>query len=192
MGKPSDTADSPAALPAPSTSNLSAAQKLAALPASSLEAQKVWSANPAESFILLSESQIHPPPRPVPTQNQQQQQSPLSLTLQLHHLLSSRTPLSHPLCTDCTTLLQGLLQKQLEEVQRERDGYIAFEREAAQASQGTPAELAALERELAKLEADEALAKQELKDKEAELVRVRAEEDALQQEDRDLERQENE
>lgn len=163
---------------------------LAALPASSLEAQKAWSANPAESFILLSESQIHPPIA-VP-EIQQQQQSPLSLTLQLHHLLSSRTPLSHPLCTDCTTLLQGLLQKQLEEVQKERDAYIAFERDVAQTSQGSPEELAALEQELAELEEEEGRAKQELRDREADLKRAIADEDRLKREDSELEKSEEE
>jgi beclin 1 len=42
--------------------------------------------------------------------------------------LSSRTPIDHPLCTECTTLLQSELQKELEELSRERDAYIAFER----------------------------------------------------------------
>jgi beclin 1 len=116
----------------------------------------------------------------------------LSLTLQLHHLLSSRTPLSHPLCIDCTTLLQSLLQKQLEEVQKERDAYIAFERDVAQTSQGSPEELLALEKELAELETEEARAKQELRDGEADLKQAEAEEESLKQEDEELEKSEKE
>lgn len=51
-----------------------------------------------------------------------------TLTANLHAILSSRTPISHPLCTECTTLLQAELQKELEELSRERDAYIEFQR----------------------------------------------------------------
>ena len=51
-----------------------------------------------------------------------------TLTANLHAILSSRTPISHPLCTECTTLLQVELQKELEELSRERDAYIEFQR----------------------------------------------------------------
>lgn len=53
----------------------------------------------------------------------------LHSTLRLFTLLSSRTELDHPICSDCTNVLLESLEKQLEETKRERDGYIAFERE---------------------------------------------------------------
>jgi beclin 1 len=45
----------------------------------------------------------------------------------LHRLISSKTPISHPICVECITLLQSELQTELDELQKERDAYIAFE-----------------------------------------------------------------
>jgi beclin len=43
--------------------------------------------------------------------------------------MSSRTDIDHPLCAECTHILLSNLERQLEETKRERDGYLAFERE---------------------------------------------------------------
>jgi beclin 1 len=53
--------------------------------------------------------------------------SSTELAQNLHHLISSKTPISHPICVECITLLQAELQTELDELQRERDAYIAFE-----------------------------------------------------------------
>lgn len=50
------------------------------------------------------------------------------MTASLLSLLTSRTPNDHPLCADCAKALQDTLQSRLEDVQRERDAYISFER----------------------------------------------------------------
>ncbi|KAI5453591.1 Vacuolar protein sorting-associated protein atg6 [Naganishia albida] len=101
--------------------------------------------HPAESFVLLSQSQIAPPAphdtvpgihrskttlgigsasrptKPAPSGKQ-------NMTASLLSLLTSRTPNDHPLCADCAKALQDTLQSRLEDVQRERDAYISFER----------------------------------------------------------------
>lgn len=48
--------------------------------------------------------------------------------MSLLSLLTSRTPNDHPLCSDCAKSLQDQLQSRLEDIQRERDAYISFER----------------------------------------------------------------
>lgn len=53
----------------------------------------------------------------------------LHATMRLFTLLSSRSELDHPLCADCTNTLIENLERKLEETKRERDGYLAFERE---------------------------------------------------------------
>ena len=47
----------------------------------------------------------------------------------LLYSLSSSTGIDHPLCSSCASVLQRILQDKLEDVQRERDAYISFERE---------------------------------------------------------------
>lgn len=127
---------------------------------------------------------------PSSPQLQQQQQvmastsTPLSdhlrSTTRLFRLLSDRTDIDHPLCAECTDVLLSAIQKQLDETKRERDGYLAFERDIKKdKSAGTlPMRSAALARE-------ESAAAEELRDAEREVARL-AEELA------DLERQERE
>jgi beclin 1 len=47
----------------------------------------------------------------------------------LLYALSSSTGIDHPLCSSCASVLQRILQDKLEDVQKERDAYISFERE---------------------------------------------------------------
>ncbi|KAJ9091408.1 hypothetical protein QFC19_009118 [Naganishia cerealis] len=118
--------------------------------------------HPAESFVLLSQSQIGPSVS-LPLKSSKEASSttalpgihrstttlglqpasrsanaPVSspktsttkqnLTASLLSLLTSRTPNDHPLCADCAKALQDSLQSRLEDIQRERDAYISFER----------------------------------------------------------------
>ncbi|KAF5380616.1 hypothetical protein D9615_004636 [Tricholomella constricta] len=114
---------------------------------------------PNESFVLLQDSVIRDIPSPIPspirskkgslkarhypaksvdTQEATQFEpdhdpSPLShhlrSTARLFNILSTRTDIDHPLCAECTQILISTLQRQLDETKRERDGYIAFEKE---------------------------------------------------------------
>lgn len=125
-------------------------QRAAALPSSLL---------PNESFVLLQDSVINSIPSPIPSPTRAKKESiksrnnsvkppdiqvpksfepdnhpsPLShhlrSTARLFNLLSTRTDIDHPLCAECTQILLNTLQRQLDETKRERDGYIAFEKE---------------------------------------------------------------
>ncbi|KDR75148.1 hypothetical protein GALMADRAFT_249077 [Galerina marginata CBS 339.88] len=100
--------------------------------------------------------------------------SPLShhlrSTARLFNLLSTRTEIDHPLCAECTQILLTNLQKKLDETKKERDGYIAFEKEVRKEkereSHGLSKEDA--ERKIQKLKQEEALAMEQLKEAERE------------------------
>ncbi|KAL0252559.1 hypothetical protein I308_101951 [Cryptococcus tetragattii IND107] len=132
---------SPSTSSSPSTS-LDLKHKLSDLPPFTREAAKIWrDANDpplsgdssiqtglrsvAESFILLSDSALHPTPSKVPGKSLPPHD--LDLSTQLHQILSSNTPVSHPLCTECTALLTAEFQRMAEELGKERDAYIRFE-----------------------------------------------------------------
>ncbi|KAG1746288.1 APG6-domain-containing protein [Suillus occidentalis] len=53
----------------------------------------------------------------------------LRSTMRLFNVLSTRSDIDHPLCAECTQILLSSLQRQLDETKKERDGYIAFEKE---------------------------------------------------------------
>ncbi|PCH43377.1 APG6-domain-containing protein [Wolfiporia cocos MD-104 SS10] len=76
---------------------------------------------PAAPPAAVQEEPHHPNPSPLSHH--------LRSTLRLFNLLSSRTDLDHPLCAECTDILLTNLTRQLEETKKERDGYIAFEKE---------------------------------------------------------------
>ena len=132
-------------------------------------------------------------------------------------MLSSRTSISHPLCTECTSLLQSELQKQLEELGRERDAYIAFERGITRNRdllrkgrrpkdpdveddsdlgeydiEGTDAEWEQLIRRKKELAKEEEGLIKELEQYEKELEEVKREEEQVKEQEAELERQENE
>ncbi|KAG8931330.1 autophagy protein 6 [Tulasnella sp. 419] len=129
-----------------------------------------------------------PPPRAPPHK--------LSSALRLFTLLSSRTELDHPLCAECTHVLLDQLQKQLEETKKERDGYIAFERDIkrqkeAIAAQGSDAEEKAKKR-IEQLKIEESKAIEELRAAEQEKNELEAELADLQKEEKGLEEEESE
>lgn len=104
--------------------------------------------------------------------------SPLShhlrSTARLFNLLSTCTDIDHPLCAECTQILLTNLQRQLDETKKERDGYIAFEKEVRKErdreSQGLSKEEA--ERKIEKLKQEEALAVEQLKEAEREREQI--------------------
>ena len=165
---------------------------------------------PNESFVLLQDSVIHNKPSPTPPHTRvkgksAQAQSPssqvpeppeqsedtelpnpsplshrLRSTARLFNLLSSRTDTDHPLCAECTQTLLSTLQRQLDETKKERDGYLAYEkelrREKERENQGSSKEDA--EKKIEKLKLDERQVVEQLK--EAEREREQLEEDLKQ------------
>ncbi|KAJ7262219.1 beclin 1 protein [Mycena haematopus] len=169
---------------------------------------------PNESFVLLQDSIVRSIPSPVPSPKRsstsrtasakaqpppeptQPNPSPLShhlrSTVRLFNLLSARTDIDHPLCAECTQILLASLQRQLDETKRERDGYIAFEKEVRKErerdGQGMSKEEA--EKKIEKLKLDERLAIEQLKVAEQERVQLDEELSALEEEEKALEEEE--
>jgi beclin 1 len=122
--------------------------------------------------------------------------SPLShhlrSTTRLFNLLSTRTEIDHPLCAECTQILLSTLQRQLDETKKERDGYIAFEKEVRKErereSQGLSKEDA--EKKIEKLKQEEALAVEQLKEAEKERSQLDLELQQLELSERALEQEE--
>ncbi|OAD80375.1 hypothetical protein PHYBLDRAFT_105061, partial [Phycomyces blakesleeanus NRRL 1555(-)] len=98
------------------------------------------------SFVVLSRSQATPPnqtstsgqpllqPQTVPATDEKQWQTQrnnnlthrLRVAKRLFDLMSSKSSVDHPMCHECTDMLLESLEKQLEDVGRERDYYIDF------------------------------------------------------------------
>ncbi|CAE6479825.1 unnamed protein product [Rhizoctonia solani] len=114
----------------------------------------------------------------------------LAQTLKLYTLLSNRTDIDHPLCTDCTSVMISTLTKQLEETKRERDGYIAFERDVRNNS-GT-GDLKEMETRIEELKLEEKDVLDELLDAEREKARLDRELEELEREEKELEEKEAE
>ncbi len=139
------------------------------------------------------------PPAPAPEEPPHPNPSPLShhlrSSLRLFNLLSSRTDLDHPLCAECTHILLGTLTRQLEETKKERDGYIAFEKEVrkekereASAGGSKPEAEAKIER----LKDEERLAIEQLRAAERERQQFEEELKSLEREEKALEEEEAE
>lgn len=122
--------------------------------------------------------------------------SPLSHHLRsaarLFNLLSTRTEIDHPLCAECTQILLKTLNRQLEETKKERDGYIAFEKEIRKEkeTQGLTKEEA--ERRIERLKGDEKLAIDQLKEAEREREELDEELRLLELDEKALEAEETE
>ena len=101
--------------------------------------------NPAMSFVMLTDSQVVPPQHSpqkdadlvseenskqangIPSNAHKQNFShQLESTTRLFEILSSRSDIDHPICTECTDLLLSQLQDRLNAATKERDAYIAF------------------------------------------------------------------
>ncbi|TBU61632.1 APG6-domain-containing protein [Dichomitus squalens] len=146
------------------------------------------------------------PPAPAPEEpSPHPNPSPLShhlrSSLRLFNLLSSRTDLDHPLCAECTHILLGTLTRQLEETKKERDGYIAFEKEVRKEKERESAAgtgKAEVEGKIERLKDEERLAIEQLKaaererqQLEEELKNLEHEETALEEEEAEFWRQHN-
>jgi beclin 1 len=118
----------------------------------------------------------------------------LRSTIRLFNLLSTRTEIDHPLCAECTHIVLSSLQRQLDETKKERDGYLAFEKEVKKErerdSQGMSRD--ETEKKITKLEVDEKVAIENLKEAEREREKLDKEMKALEEEEQALEEEEAE
>ncbi|KAJ5347910.1 uncharacterized protein N7506_001163 [Penicillium brevicompactum] len=114
------------------------------------------------SFVMLTESQVAPPPSDVPSatrgkQNRTQVQKlgqedgsfvdQVERMTRLFEIVSARSDIDHPICVECTELLIEGLQKRLTGSTKERDAYISFLR-GLNGSLPTAEELQAAEKSL--------------------------------------------
>ena len=191
-------------------------------PTASSSRQQPSSLLPNESFIILQDSMLNTAATPVSPPSSSKKGSPfkspsaptkfvpptkeseprsqnpshishhLRSTLRLFNLLSTRTDIDHPLCTECSQILLNSLRRQLDEIKKERDGYIAFEKEVRKEKEreGQGLSKEESEKRIEKLKADERNAIEQLKEAEREreqldeeLKALEAEEEALEQEE---------
>lgn len=147
-----------------------------------------------------SRNSIPPAAPPAPAQEVATHPNPSPLshhlrsTQRLFNLLSSRTELDHPLCAECTDILLTNLTRQLEETKKERDGYIAFEKdvrkEKEREGEGMSKEEA--EHKILRLKEEERLAVEKLQAAEREREQLAEELRALELEEKVLEEEEAE
>lgn len=214
-------------LPAPSPpSSLPPAQKLAQQPPAARPAAHAWAGtNPiAESYVFLPASPPSPnnaavpaAPKKRPSASRSASATPsssrastpppgsssggkggLRTAPNLDALLSARTDIDHPLCMECTGLFQKELQRELEDLTRERDAYINYERTIRKRAEGSEGiigedeEWDALLKRKEELAAEEEQLRKQLKEKEDELGAVRGEERRVKAEEEAIDQEESE
>lgn len=144
-----------------------------------------------------------PPPAPsssIPSQSEPDQPNPtpishhLRSTMRLFNLLTTRADIDHPLCAECTQILLSSLQRQLDETKKERDGYIAFEKELKKEKERESQDMSRdeAEKRIEKLKTEERVAIEQLRLAEREREQLDEELHALEMEERVLEEEENE
>ncbi|KAG9316625.1 APG6-domain-containing protein [Chiua virens] len=139
-----------------------------------------------------------PPPSSVPTEPGQPNPTPIShhlrSTMRLFNLLTSRTDIDHPLCAECTQILLSTLQRQLEETKKERDGYLAFEKEVKKERERESQDMSRdeAEKKIEKFKAEERVAIEQLRLAERERDQLDEELRVLESEEQALEEEEDE
>ncbi|KAF8844301.1 APG6-domain-containing protein [Paxillus ammoniavirescens] len=132
-------------------------------------------------------SQIEPDqPNPTPISRH------LRSTMRLFGLLTTRTDIDHPLCAECTQILLSSLQRQLDETKKERDGYIAFEKEVKKEKDRESQDVSRdeAERKIEKLKMEERAAIEQLRLAEREREQLDEELKVLELEEKTLEEEE--
>lgn len=143
---------------------------------------------------MPSAAQVPPPPEEVTHPNPSPLSHHLRSTQRLFNLLSSRTEIDHPLCAECTHELLTSLKAQLDETKKERDGYIAFEKETRrerEREKEAPSK-ADVETKIEKLKEEERFAIEQLKAAEKERAQLEDELKALELDEKALEEEEAE
>lgn len=172
-----------------------------------------------ESFVLLQDSIVRNIPsspsngvyspkgkgkallKEVPFQQQPPVPSPSPLAHhlrsagRLHALLSAKTELDHPLCDECTHMFTGILNQQLVETTKERDGYIAFEKQIKKEREREGDDKQVMvdaQQRLEQFSKEEQLALEALLDADRERAALEAELEQLELEEKALEEEEAE
>ncbi|KAF2485351.1 autophagy protein Apg6-domain-containing protein [Neohortaea acidophila] len=164
--------------------------------------------NPDMSYIDVTESILASDPRdnPAPTPTKQKTASKrsnslkttdsgesaseqLAMAARLFEILSSRSDIDHPICSECTDLLLDGLQKRQASVLRERDAYIDFLKKV-QGDMPTDEEKAQTKRDLEDAQRREREALEELEALEAEKAKMEDEIAALDVEAEELDQEE--
>ncbi|KAF8245967.1 APG6-domain-containing protein [Wilcoxina mikolae CBS 423.85] len=161
--------------------------------------------NPAESFVVLTESQMLPPApsrqsntlqteqdkATADDDDQSAQSQLLKRSERLFEVLSARTDIDHPICMECSELLVEGYTKRLTNATRERDSFVDFLKQV-NADVPTAAEQDAQQEELRRLQAEDAAALKELQELEKQRAEVDAEIKRLEEESRKLDKEEEE
>jgi beclin len=116
------------------------------------------------SFIMLSQSQLSdkpaaaaPAPQPSAEVDPPAPQAPTEETSsRIFDLLSSRTDIDHPVCTDCTSLLLAGLSRRLASSVRERDAHVSFLRDVHASALPSDDDVRSARRQLAAASAQQA------------------------------------
>ncbi|RPB14423.1 APG6-domain-containing protein [Morchella conica CCBAS932] len=172
--------------------------------------------NPAESYVMLTQSQLAPAPLPPSSSSSSAAASSFSrnnnttappppqfllphdenaLSHQMHtsaglfDILSARSDIDYPICSECTDLLVEGLTKRLANATRERDAYVEFLKRV-HSEIPTEAERDAAVREMTHLQDEEAAALRELAETERARAAVEDEIRGLEEEARALEGEE--
>lgn len=162
------------------------------------------------SFVMLTESQIGPlaPAPDSPNENSSTKgmrsvgssqnegaveessfSDQVERTSRLFEIISARSDIDHPVCTECTEMLMEGLQKRLADATKERDAYISFLRNI-NSSVPTAEELEAAEKSLKETLAAEQAAFAELVSLEQEKASLDEEIAHLEEESRELDLEE--
>lgn len=115
-------------------------------------------------------------------------------TTRLFNSLTTRADIDHPLCAECTQILLSSLQKQLDEIKKERDGYIAFEKELKKERERETQDMSRdeAERRIENSKAEERVAIEQLRLAEREREQLNQELRVLEEEEKVLEEEEDE
>lgn len=113
----------------------------------------------------------------------------METTMRLFEILSARSDIDHPICSECTELLLEGLQRRQASVSRERDAYVEFLKKAQQ-DVPTEEEKSKAKRDLEDVQQREKRALEELEALEAEKARMEDEIAALDEEAEALEEEE--
>ncbi|KAI4280021.1 MAG: hypothetical protein L6R38_004782 [Xanthoria sp. 2 TBL-2021] len=175
--------------------------------------------NPAMSFVMLTDSQVVSPQAGgkgnAKSQSKSRHQKPngtaeetpdgekpklsqqIESTTRLFEILSARSDIDHPICTECTDLLLSQLQSRLSSATKERDTYISFLK-SLNTTTPTSADLTKAQKSLAEARTADAKAFSDLlaleKEKaalDAEIASLEAESLALDAEEQDFWRSRN-
>lgn len=169
--------------------------------------------NPDMSFIEITESQVvspqqldkhdqkPPSPHPHPTEHSSDSKSAnhdgslshdMEISQRLFSILSARSDIDHPICTECTSLLLSSMTARLNASTKERDAYMGFLKTLQSSSSPIPTaeDVTAAEKSLKETLDKEKAAFEELKSLEAEKHELESEIAQLEEKSQALELEE--